>query len=112
MPNERLIPFAWDAFVADPMRVRSATVNDRRPILAMPALGCVAVHWAGWDTPTMYPKSKFDESLRLAAPEPQRVKVRLYRGSIGSLYAWVERDYELPNDTEWCSDIVEIEVKP
>lgn len=120
--SERLLPFDWDAFEREPMRVRF--FDDKgsfAPLVAGPALGSmVAAHWDGFVYPTIYAFREFHK-LRLAAPEPQKVRVRLYRDrSIGLVYAAVERPGDLVDSggfshfrdgQDWCSDIVEIEVK-
>lgn len=104
--SERLIPFDFDAFVREPSRVRHP--RGEKPVWAAAVEDSAVLKWANGNVVAYGDHTQWDyNDLRLAAPEPQRVPVRLCRSG-GRIWATTEI-HESTRD--WCSDIVEIEVK-
>ena len=113
--SERLIPFDFEAFKADPSRLRQVGGTDGPPQWAEPVRGNVVVMWQMTTTPLVYWGSQFSAYLRLAA-KTRIVRVRLYRNDKGNVYALTDMGFP-PLDTPtctngwpWCSDIIEITV--
>lgn len=104
--REKLIPFDFEAFKADPSRLR--TPLGRAAEWAEAVHGYVVAHFDCDREAAIY--APCDQSLlRLAA---NTVKVRLYRDPYdGRIFVTDENSVDLNScPTNWCSDIVEIPV--
>ena len=114
--SEKLVPFDWDAFVADPSRARH---NDGLPfewVDVLPDRKCMVVKRAGMVLPTLFYLPNDEVYLRLVH-KPKTVKVRLFLDG-DQIAAASNAQFPLFLDGPrhesgypWVSDIVEIEVQ-
>ena len=109
---EKLIPFDFEAFKADPSRLRRRT--GETPLWAEPVRGCVAAQFQypfALST-LLFAPSEF-ELLALAA-KTRIVRVRLFRNSDGDVFARTSDGVELDQadyvGNSWVSEIIEVEV--
>ena len=110
---EKLIPFDFEAFKADPSRLRGG--SGEVPEWAEAVRDCVVVQWPkhyGYSTPVVL-GGKDVNLFRLAA-KTRIVRVRLFRNPDGDVFARTSDGVELDQadyvGNSWVSDISEVEV--
>lgn len=111
--SETLIPFDFEAFKADPSRLR--TSYGERPEWAEAVRGCVVVQWPSNMQPVVYVARHFPEHVRLVA-KTRIVRVRLFKGEHGIIGSSCSERANIDGPCtemcgyKWISDPVEIEI--